>query len=75
MDDPYGDEMSDEYLSQPENIFHSINSKTSIIKQIEGIGVEGSSPWDQGSHSSSAKRRNNYLEKNSASSGLKWGKT
>ena len=37
------DEVMGGYVSQQECSFHSLHSETSIIKQIEGMGVEGAS--------------------------------
>lgn len=35
------DESLVQYFSQPESLFHSINSKSSIVRHIEHFGVEG----------------------------------
>lgn len=68
--------MMDDYFAQTNNSSsHSINSWTSIIKQIKEVGVEGASPSELCSFSSSIKRRKNRYEDDSACSGLKKEKT
>ena len=69
------DAIIDGNLSQPKNSFHSINYEASMIKQIKGMEVEVASHVKQVSSSSSAKRRKEYREDDSAPSGLTTRKT
>ena len=57
LEDHVHENFPEGYISQQECSFHSINSKTSIIRQIEGMGVEGANIQENMPASSSAKRR------------------
>nr|CCA65994.1 hypothetical protein [Beta vulgaris subsp. vulgaris] len=59
-----------------ENSFHSIQSDSSIVKQIQSMGMDASFPVELSSHSSSAKRMiEDHEEDDDASSALKRKRT